>query len=40
MEPVVRLANLTTGGPVHVDVQDGKILRIIPLELDDSDAPS
>ena len=37
---VVRLTNLTTGGPVHVDVRDGKILRIVPLELDDSDGPS
>jgi len=25
---------------VHVDVRDGKILRIVPLELDSSDAPS
>ena len=40
MAEVVRLTNLTTGGPVHVDVKDGKIIRIIPLELDDSDAPS
>ncbi len=37
MGDVVRLTNLTTGGPVHVDVQGGKILRIVPLELDDSD---
>ena len=37
---VKRLTNLTTGGPVHVDVEDGKILRILPLELDDSDGPS
>jgi anaerobic selenocysteine-containing dehydrogenase len=37
---IERLTNLTTGGPVHVDVQDGKILRIVPLELDGSDAPS
>ncbi len=35
-----RLTNLTTGGPVHVDVQDGKIVRIIPLEMDESDGPS
>jgi len=35
-----RLTNLTTGGPVHVDVRDGKILRIFPLELDSSDGPS
>jgi len=35
-----RLTNLTTGGPVHVDVKDGKILRITPLELEASDGPS
>ena len=35
-----RLTNLTTGGPVHVDVEDGKIVRIIPLQLDESDGPS
>ena len=35
-----RLTNLTTGGPVHVDVRDGTIVRIVPLQLDDSDAPS
>jgi trimethylamine-N-oxide reductase (cytochrome c) len=35
-----RLTNLTTGGPVHVDVEEGKILRIFPLELSDSDGPS
>ena len=40
MEEVLRLTNLTTGGPVHVDVQDGRILRLVPLELDDSDGPS
>ena len=40
MESAARLTNLTTGGPVHVDVKDGKIVRIVPLELDDSDGPS
>jgi hypothetical protein len=35
-----RHTNLTTGGPVHVDVADGRIVRIIPLQLDDSDGPS
>jgi molybdopterin guanine dinucleotide-containing S/N-oxide reductase-like protein len=40
MRDVVRYTNLTTGGPVHVDVRDGKILRIVPLELNDSDGPS
>ena len=37
---VRRLTNLTTGGPVHVDVAGGRIQRIIPLQLDDNDAPS
>ncbi len=37
---VERHTNLTTGGPVHVDVKDDQILRIIPLQLDDSDGPS
>ena len=37
---VRRLTNLTTGGPVHVDVEDGRIRRIVPLQLDESDAPS
>jgi len=40
MTEAVRLTNLTTGGPVHVDVKDGKIVRIMPLELDSSDGPS
>ena len=40
MGEVRRFTNLTTGGPVYVDVQDDKILRIIPLQLDDSDGPS
>jgi anaerobic selenocysteine-containing dehydrogenase len=39
MEEIRRLTNLTTGGPVHVDVQDDKILRIIPLQLEESDDP-
>jgi len=40
MERTERLTNLTTGGPVHVDVRDGTIVRIIPLQIDDSDGPS
>ena len=40
MEQVTRLTNLTTGGPVHVDVRDGRIVRMVPLELDESDGPS
>jgi len=35
-----RLTNLTTGGPVHVYVDNGKIVRITPLDLDESDGPS
>ncbi len=35
-----RLTNLTTGGPVHVYVDGGKIVRITPLDLDESDGPS
>ncbi len=37
---VTRFTNLTTGGPVHVEVDDGRIVRILPLELDDTDGPS
>jgi anaerobic selenocysteine-containing dehydrogenase len=40
MGDVVRYTNGTTGGPVFVDVKDGKILRITPMEFDDSDAAS
>ena len=40
MGDVVRYTNSTTGGPVFVDVKDGKILRITPIEFDESDAPS
>ena len=36
----VRYTNLTNGGPIHVYVRDGKIVRTTPIELDDSDAPS
>ena len=39
MQDIQRLTNLTTGGPVHVDVQDGRILRILPLQMDESDGP-
>jgi trimethylamine-N-oxide reductase (cytochrome c) len=37
---VMRYTNLTNGGPIHVDVKDGRILRTLPLEFDASDAPS
>jgi anaerobic selenocysteine-containing dehydrogenase len=40
MGDVKRYTNGTTGGPVFVDVKDGKILRITPLVFDDSDASS
>ncbi len=40
MGEVQRFTNCTTGGPVFVDVQDGKIIRLTPLEFDDTDAPS
>ncbi|HTX69714.1 MAG TPA: molybdopterin-dependent oxidoreductase [Thermoleophilia bacterium] len=39
-QQVTRLTNLTTGGPVHVDVRGGRIVRIVPLELVESDGPS
>ena len=39
MPGVTRFTNLTTGGPVQVDVQNGKIIRIVPLELVDGDGP-
>ena len=35
-----RYTNSTTGGPVYVDVEDGKIVRITPMELTQDDAPS
>jgi molybdopterin guanine dinucleotide-containing S/N-oxide reductase-like protein len=40
MGEVVKLTNSTTGGPVFVYVQDGKIVRVTPMDLDDSDAAS
>ncbi len=41
MGKVVRLTNSSTGGPVFVYVQDGKIIRMTPMDLDDAvDAPS
>lgn len=36
----VRYTNLTNGGPLHVDVRDGKILRTTPIEFEKADAPS
>ena len=40
MGKVERLTNGTTGGPVFVDVKDGKIVRITPMDLDDTDGKS
>lgn len=41
MSEMQRLTNGTTGGPVFVYVQDGKIVRMTPIDLDDAvDAPS
>ena len=41
MGEVVRLTNSSTGGPVFVYVEDGKIVRITPMDFDDAvDAPS
>ena len=37
MGEVERLTNCTTGGPVFVDVQDGKIVRMTPIDLADDD---
>ncbi|MCP4121401.1 MAG: molybdopterin-dependent oxidoreductase, partial [Bacteroidetes bacterium] len=35
---VMRYTSNTNGGPIYVYVKDGKILRITPIEFDDSDA--
>ncbi|NLY70218.1 MAG: molybdopterin-dependent oxidoreductase [Clostridiales bacterium] len=40
MGEVVRKTNSSTGGPVFVYVKDGKIIRITPMDLDETDAPS
>src|SRR5512139_904675 len=37
MGKVERLTNGTTGGPLFVDVEDGKIIRMFPIDLDDQD---
>ncbi|MBT3992026.1 MAG: molybdopterin-dependent oxidoreductase [Rhodospirillaceae bacterium] len=34
---VMRYTNMTNGGPLFVYVKDGKILRMTPIEFDDSD---
>jgi anaerobic selenocysteine-containing dehydrogenase len=38
--PEQMFVNCTTGGPVFVHVKDGRVIRVRPLILDDSDAPS
>ena len=40
MEKVEKLTNSTTGGPVFVYVKGGRIIRVTPMALDESDAPS
>ena len=40
MAEIQRFTNCTTGGPVFVDVRDDKIVRITPIEFDETDAPS
>ncbi|MBW1799955.1 MAG: molybdopterin-dependent oxidoreductase, partial [Deltaproteobacteria bacterium] len=40
MGKVEKLTNGTTGGPVFVYVQDGRIIRITPMEFNESDAAS
>ena len=37
---VTRYCNMTNGGPVFVDVKDGKILRMTPIDLTDEDGAS
>jgi molybdopterin guanine dinucleotide-containing S/N-oxide reductase-like protein len=37
---VTRYVTNTNGGPMFVYVKDGRILRITPIEFDDSDAPT
>jgi trimethylamine-N-oxide reductase (cytochrome c) len=33
----IRYANMANGGPLYVDVKDGKIVRMTPIEFDDRD---
>jgi trimethylamine-N-oxide reductase (cytochrome c) len=37
---VRRLTTCTNGGPLFVDVQAGRIVRLTPIVIDDTDAPS
>ncbi len=40
MNKTIKLTNGTTGGPVFVYVENGRIVRITPMEFDESDAAS
>lgn len=40
LDGVIRYTNNTNGGPVHVYVKDGRIVRITPIEFSGQDAPS
>ena len=40
MGKVERLPQCTTGGPVFVYVQDGRVIRVTPIEFDSTDAAS
>ncbi|MCL5735550.1 MAG: molybdopterin-dependent oxidoreductase, partial [Actinobacteria bacterium] len=40
MGAIDRLTNCTTGGPAWVYVRNGKIVRMTPMDLDDTDAAS
>ncbi len=37
---VMRYCNMTNGGPVFVDVKDGKIIRLTPIDLTEEDGAS
>ena len=40
MSNEIRMTNSSTGGPVFVYVKDGKIVRMTPMDLDETDAAS
>src|SRR5208282_5759655 len=40
MGKAIRMTNSTTGGPVFVYVKDGGIVRMTPMDFDETDAPS
>ena len=37
---VTRYTNLTNGGPIHVDVKDGRIIRTLPIDFGPADPQS